>query len=425
MPGRPWPFTRRSGASCDEPRMDLKSGYPWWAIRNGLPQDFPRLENDLRCDIAIVGGGITGALIADEFAGRGYGVAVVEERDVGWGSTAASTALLQYEIDTQLVDLAKKIGDADALLAYRACVASVESMQSMLARMRDVGYRKSDSLYFASHRWHRRRLRAEFDLRKKHGFDVEWLDAADLRNRYGFDAPAAILNRPAAGVDPYRFALRLLQRVAKSGGHVFDRTRIAAIEPRSRGVLLRTESGQSIVAKHVVLAAGYATQRWLPRKVAKNRSSYAVISDPLDAGALDAFQTAMAWETARPYLYFRITPDNRLLVGGEDDAIDIPARRDRRVPKKATKLLDRMRGLFPDAVVVPAFSWAGTFAETEDGLPFFGPHASMGPRVHYAMAYGGNGITYSRLGAGLLRALVERRPHPLAKLFSFARIGAA
>jgi glycine/D-amino acid oxidase-like deaminating enzyme len=404
--------------------MDLKSGYPWWAIRNGLPCDFPRLERDLRCDVAIVGGGITGALIADEFAGHGHEVVVVEERDVGWGSTAASTALLQYEIDTHLLDLAKSVGEADALLAYRACVQSVEALEAMLARMRDVGYLRSDSLYFASRRRDRGRLRAEFEARERNGFQVEWLDQGAVRERYGFDAPAAIRNRPAAGVDPYRFALRLLRRVAKSGAGVFDRTRIAAIEPRSRDVLLRTGDGACIVARHVVLAAGYATQQWLPRKVAKNRSSYAIISDPLDAGVLAAFERTMAWETARPYLYFRITRDRRLLVGGEDDAVDIPARRDRRVPGKAEKLLQRMHRLFPDAAIVPAFSWAGTFAETADGLPFFGPHASLGPRVHFAMAYGGNGITYSRLGAGLLRARVERRGHPLARLFSFARVGA-
>jgi glycine/D-amino acid oxidase-like deaminating enzyme len=404
--------------------MDLKSGYPWWAIRNGLPCDFPRLERDLRCDVAIVGGGITGALIADEFAGHGHEVVVVEERDVGWGSTAASTALLQYEIDTHLLDLAKSVGEADALLAYRACVQSVEALEAMLARMRDVGYLRSDSLYFASRRRDRGRLRAEFEARERNGFQVEWLDQGAVRERYGFDAPAAIRNRPAAGVDPYRFALRLLRRVAKSGAVVFDRTRIAAIEPRSRDVLLRTGDGACIVARHVVLAAGYATQQWLPRKVAKNRSSYAIISDPLDAGVLAAFERTMAWETARPYLYFRITRDRRLLVGGEDDAVDIPARRDRRVPGKAEKLLQRMHRLFPDAAIVPAFSWAGTFAETADGLPFFGPHASLGPRVHFAMAYGGNGITYSRLGAGLLRARVERRGHPLARLFSFARVGA-
>ncbi|PZQ20291.1 MAG: amino acid oxidase, partial [Stenotrophomonas acidaminiphila] len=72
--------------------------------------------------------------------------------------------------------------------------------------------------------------------------------------------------------------------------------------------------------------------------------------------------------------------------------------------------------------LTPAFSWAGTFAETEDGLPFFGPHEQWGPRVHFAMAYGGNGITYSMLGAGLLRALIERRKHALWPLFSFQRM---
>lgn len=44
------------------------------------------------------------------------------------------------------------------------------------------------------------------------------------------------------------------------------------------------------------------------------------------------------------------------------------------------------------------------------------------PRVHFAMAYGGNGITYSRIGAALLRAGIHRRKHPLAELFGFGRI---
>ena len=129
----------------------------------------------------------------------------------------------------------------------------------------------------------------------------------------------------------------------------------------------------------------------------------------------------LVWETARPYLYLRTTADRRLLIGGEDDDVDIPARRDRRVDAKARRLMKRVAKLWPALDLTPTFAWAGTFAETEDGLPFFGPHAATGPRVHYAMAYGGNGITYSMLGAGLLGALIERRPHPLARLFAFER----
>jgi glycine/D-amino acid oxidase-like deaminating enzyme len=130
----------------------------------------------------------------------------------------------------------------------------------------------------------------------------------------------------------------------------------------------------------------------------------------------------MVWESARPYLYVRGTGDGRLLVGGEDDAIDIPARRDARVQKKQARLQRKLARVFPALDYVPAFAWAGTFAETADGLPFFGPHESHGPRVSFAMAYGGNGITYSMIGAGLVRASMERRKHALAPLFSFQRL---
>ena len=71
----------------------------------------------------------------------------------------------------------------------------------------------------------------------------------------------------------------------------------------------------------------------------------------------------------------------------------------------------------------PAFAWAGTFAETEDGLPWIGASPEHDRRLLFAMAYGGNGITYSMLGAGLIRALVERRKHPLQALFGFQRQG--
>ena len=242
--------------------MDLKSGYPWWAIRNGLPGAFPRLEQDLRCDVAVIGGGVTGALIADEFVRHGHAVVVIEQRDVGWGSTAASTALLQYEIDTPMTELARRYGEADALLAYRACLDAVPMLQAVAAGLRGVGFARSDSLYFASRRRHRSALQEEFALRRKHGFPVEWLEADAVRARHGFDAPCALLSHVAARVDPYRFAWRLLARVQRKGGAVHDRTRIARIGPAPAASTWHRD-GIGVRARHLVLACGYASQQWL------------------------------------------------------------------------------------------------------------------------------------------------------------------
>ncbi|MBD9468203.1 FAD-dependent oxidoreductase [Pseudoxanthomonas sp. PXM01] len=402
--------------------MDLKSGYPFWAVSNGLMQAFPRLASDHRCDVAVLGGGITGALIADELARHGLDVAVLEQRDIGWGSTAASTALLQYEIDTHLVDLAKRHGEADAALAYRACAEAIDQLQAVASAWRDVGFARNRSLYYASRRRDVRTLEDEHAARRRHGLQVELLSSTRVRDDYGFDAPAALLSTQAARVDPYRLTHRLLQRLRKQGASIFDRTCVVDIATTSRGVTLRTDTGLAVRASHLVLAAGYASQHWLKQRVARNRSSYAVISDPLPEADLGFLADTLLWETARPYLYARSTSDGRLLLGGEDDAVDIPAKRDARVQKKARTLLKRLEELFPGMAITPAFSWAGTFAETEDGLPFFGPHPQWGPRVHFAMAYGGNGITYSMLGAGLLRALIERKRHPLWPLFSFERL---
>ncbi|HEY8683677.1 MAG TPA: FAD-dependent oxidoreductase [Rhodanobacter sp.] len=402
--------------------MDLKSGYPYWAIKNGLMHAFPQLQEDLRCDVAVVGGGITGALIANELATHGHDVVVVEQRDIGWGSSAASTALLQYEIDTHMIDLARYYGEDDAVLVYRACAEAIPMLQALADDVEDVDFGRMRSLYYASRPRHVRVLKEELALRGQHGFAVEWLPAKTLRADYGIQAPGAILSQLGARVDPYRMAYRLFARLQQRGTRVFDRSRITRIDNSPHGVTLRSGDGMQLHAAHAVLAAGYANEQWLDQQVASNRSSYAFITDPLDPAQLRGLADTLVWESARPYLYMRSTGDGRLLVGGEDDSIDIPSRRDARVKKRAQRLAKKVARTMPDLQLTPAFAWAGTFAETADGLPFFGPHAQQGPRLQFAMAYGGNGITYSMLGAGLIRALIERRPHPLSELFSFGRL---
>ena len=401
--------------------MDLKSGYPFWAVKNGLGAVFPPLERDVRCDLLIIGGGITGALFADRFARDGLDVVVLDQRDVGWGSTAASTALLQYEIDTHAVDLAKRYDEASAVAAYRACLDAVKAVRRRAAQLR-VDQSPAESLYLASNRRDARDMADEFTLRLKHGIDVEWLGPAELRARYGAAAPGAILSRDAAWIDPYATALALLRAAVRAGARVHDRERVTELKATSRGVTATTESGARLRAERVVVAAGYESQRFLKDAVAKNRSSYAFATDHHVADEHAVLHGTMVWESARPYFYLRSTGDGRFVAGGEDDAIDIPARRDARVDGKAAKISKRIARALPDLQLTPAWAWAGTFAETFDGLPFLGPHPQWGPRVFFAMAYGGNGITFSQIGTEILAADLARRAHPLRDLFAFKRL---
>jgi len=402
-------------------KMDLKSGYPFWTVKNGLLTPFPQLNQDLQAETVIIGGGITGALIADELSRHGHRVVVLERRDVGWGSSAASTALLQYEIDTHMVHLAEQYGEANAVMAYRSCAEAIVSLERLAAELGNVAFSRQKSLYFANQEADVDALKAELAMRKRFGFDVAWLEQRAIEADYGFSAPGAILSSLAARIDPYRMAYHLLENVVRRGSQVFDRTQVEQLITDDDGVNVRLRNGATLRCQQVIIASGYESQTWLPAPVAANRSSYAFVTDPLPREVLGKLGHTLVWESARPYLYLRSTQEGRLLIGGEDDDEDIAERRDARVMEKARTLAAKVETLWPDLEINPTFCWGGTFAETDDGLPYFGPHEALGPRVHFAMAYGGNGITYSMIGAQLLRALIEGREHPLGALFSFQR----
>lgn len=172
--------------------MDLKSGFPFSAVKNGLMYAFPQLDADLSCDVVVMGAGITGALIADELASHGHDLVVVDQRDVCWGSTSASTALLQYEIDTHATDLVKRYDQASALLAYQSSLQAISDIGELAEAVGDVDFANCESLYYATSRADVSSLADEFAWRKQHGFPVRWLSDARLKGEYGLKAPASI-----------------------------------------------------------------------------------------------------------------------------------------------------------------------------------------------------------------------------------------
>jgi glycine/D-amino acid oxidase-like deaminating enzyme len=401
--------------------MDLKSGYPFWTVKNGLPAAFPPLLDDQTCEVLIVGAGITGALTASALADAGLDVIVIDKRDVGWGSTSASTALLQYEIDTELVALAKTFGDDPAVMAYRACEEAIGKIGEIASTLGRVGFQRMESLYVASHFLHQARVRREGEFRQQHGFDLQILGRRQLRDRFGVIAPLALLTPVAAQVDPYRLTYAIFGRLRRGGVRIFDRSAMLDWKAHADRIVVRADRGCSIRCRYLILAGGYESQKYLRQKVASNHSSYALVTEPMKEG-LGAMLDTLLWESARPYLYVRSTSDHRLLIGGEDDKLDLPLKRDAALPRKAARLLAKVHKMLPSLVLEQGFAWAGTFAETVDGLPFFGPHPQHGPRVHFAMAYGGNGIAFSQIGAEILRARIEGKAHPLRDFFSFERL---
>jgi glycine/D-amino acid oxidase-like deaminating enzyme len=400
--------------------MDLKSGTPLWPIQDGLIATYPSLKQHVSCDVAIIGGGISGALAAYHMAQAGVDTVVLEKRDIGYGSTSASTALLQYEIDTHLYELIEMLGERDAVRSYQVCLEAIGKTERLIAGLDDdCGFERKTSLYIASRKRDIAPLKREYETRRKYGFRLDWLDQADIEACFSFSAPAALLSYDAAQLDAYRLTHRLFQQAMRLGARVYDRSEVTRHEQGDGGVVLTTDRDCRVTARKVVFATGYESQNYLRRKAGTLKNSYALASEPLDhfEGWHDQ---CLIWETARPYFYLRTTPDGRAIIGGEDDSFHSPLKRDHSVERKSRKLAERFRAMFPAIDLEVAYAWGGTFGETKDGLAYIGATEEF-PNAYFVLGYGGNGVTYSAVAAEIVRDLYLGKPNPDAALFSFER----
>lgn len=401
--------------------MNLKAGYPFSLIKNGLVANYPKLEKDLRTDVVIMGGGISGALAAHYMIQKNIPCVIVDARSIGLGSSCASTSLLQYEIDIPLYRLTELIGKEAATRSYWLCKEAIDKLIELAAEIGFADIQKKKSLYYAAAKKDVAGLKKEFAARKKQGFKVQYLEDAAVFEKAGIYAPAAILSADAAQTDAYMFTHSLLQHNIKKGLQVYDRTTIRTITHTSKGVALLAENGCRIKAGKLIYATGYEVVKYIDKPIVKLQSTYATISETLSLERPYWNDDMLIWNTADPYLYMRTTPDNRIIVGGRDEDFYSPPKRDVLIAAKTKKLTNDFRKVFPHINLLPEFSWTGTFGSTKDGLPFIGSYKKL-PNSYFALGFGGNGITFSLIAAEIIADLITKKKNTDASIFSFDRV---
>lgn len=400
--------------------MNLTTGYPFGLINNGLPSDYPKLESDAKAEVVIIGGGISGALTAYYLNRAGIDCLLVDARTIGLGSTCASTSLLQYELDKPLHILISQVGRQAAIRAYTLCSESIDLLENITSKIRFPQFERKNSLYFAADIKDLAGLKQEYQARKNAGFQVRFLQEKDIIKQYGFSSTGGILSRQAAYTDAYLLTHALLQNSIPRGLKVCDRTRIDKIEYKKKGVKLSTTHGPFITARYVVNASGYEITEFIDKKIVTLHSTYAMVSENLSPEVPLWKDRALLWNTADPYLYIRMTRDKRIMIGGRDEPFYNPVQRDKLINKKSALLKKDFAKLFPDIKLLPEFRWAGTFGSTKDALPYIGSYDKT-PHTYYALGFGGNGITFSVIGAKMIRDLLTGRKNKDVDLFSFNR----
>lgn len=400
--------------------MRLRTFESFWLVKNGILYSYPSLQADLKTEILVIGGGITGALISHALMDAGYEVTLIDRRDIAMGSSSATTSMLQYEIDVPLYRLSEMIGEEAAASCYRAGIEAILDLKKLVEKHRiDCGFQMKSSLFIAHSKKAAGWLREEFEIRNKHRLGVRWLNASEVQEKYGLISHGAIWSETAASVDAYKLAHELIQLNVKRGMKVYDQTDIARFDTSGPEPKVILQTGQAIEANKIVCCTGFESTKMLKEQVADLFYTYVTISEE-GIQLNEHIQNTLIWNTADPYLYMRTTDDGRFLIGGEDSSFNFQFFQQKIKERKADKLATKMKQILPGIDFVEDFSWGGTFGVTKDGLPYIGKSPEY-ENTLFVLGFGGNGITFSAQGMEMIVAMLQGKKHPLEELYRFGR----
>jgi glycine/D-amino acid oxidase-like deaminating enzyme len=370
----------------------------------------------------IVGGGITGSLIAERLTRQGLDVVIIDRELPGRGSTAASTSMLLWEIDRSLSQLTEIYGFERAARAYHASLQAVAGLKSLVHQLGIAcELRDKQSLYLAAGNTSKELLR-EHQLRERARLPGDFLDHGMLLDAFEIARAGAIVSPGAADADPTQLAHGMLKVAVARGARIFQAEAIH-FDPAARSVGIQLKNGRQIDARSVALATGYVLPAIIHSTIQTMSSSWAIATKPQPQNIWKG--GALIWEDSKDYLYARSTSAGRIIIGGEDsDEVVEPEARDRLIPQKARALTQKLAALWPVADTDIEFRWAGTFDTTSDGLPLIGPVPGA-KGIFAAYGYGGNGITFSFLAAQLIGDLIAGSTSPLLDDFALDRDGSS
>lgn len=400
-------------------RLDLRTGTPVWSAYRAPRVAAARLGRDVSADVLVVGMGVSGAMMSEALTAAGMSVIAIDRRGPIKGSTAATTALVSFEIDQPLGRLADMIGRTRAERAWRRSRLAIDNLGARIAQLGiDCSLAERPSLYLAGSTLNASQLREEIETRKAAGLWCEFVTARTLGEEYGIAGDGAILSRGHLALDPRKLCSGLLSAAASRGARYYSPVETTGFEKVGDRLVAATTNGPTISAGAVVLATGYELMDIVPADGHRVISTWAIATRPQPRRLWR--DEAFVWEASDPYLYLRTTSDGRVVCGGEDEDFSDETKRDAAMSRKAGTIARKLGRLLPRIETKPQFVWAGSFGTTASGLPIIGRIPRRG-NLYAVLGYGGNGITFSQIASELVCAEIAGKRYSDADLFRFGR----
>ena len=375
----------------------------WYHQRPRPRRELPPLAVDTKAEIVVVGGGVAGLTCAQALSEHGRKVLLLERAFCGAGASGRSSGFITPDSEMELSDLVRSRGLERARRLWEFVVSGVDEIRHNIERHGiDCDFQVQDSLFLANSPKGASKVTREHDARTRVGYESTLYDAHTIRSVLtSKECCGGVRYSGTFGINAYLYCQAMRDILCESGVTILERSRVTEVgEGRVKA------NGFTVRADHVVLCVDHFLPELgeLPTEVYHLQTFLAATAPLTDAQISTIFPESrlMVWDSDLIYQYFRVTGDNRLLLGGSSAQYTYSRRQHQNAPRIVRKMRAFAHRKFPQAPVEIEYFWPGFIGVSKDFLPLAGQDQT---RRSISFVSGATGLAWA---AALGRYMAEK-----------------
>ncbi len=376
----------------------------WYVKRE---QTIPLREN-LAVDVVIIGGGMAGLSAAHAAVNKGKRVVLLEHYYCGSGATGKSSGFITPNAELSFTDYAKRFSFEDARIIWDCINSGVNDIRSAVTHYNfDCEYMPQDTLVIANTKKAMQQLTTEYNNLTRYNYKTALYDKNNICNSIGSSRYyGGVGYKDTFSINGYLYCQEMKKVLLSKGVQIFEETAVVAISDH----IVQSLHG-SVEAEYIIVCTDrFAPQMGLLKQDVYHAQTFLMLSEPLteeQARRLFPRKSLLVWDTELIYNYFRLTIDNRLLLGGGcllNTYARTPTHDSSYMFNKLTRYFAKM---FPDQSIQFSHMWPGLIGISKDIAPIIGRDKDK-QHIYYVSAATGLPIA-AALGRYAVEHLLDGR----------------
>jgi len=357
----------------------------WYLLRDEV---FP-CKQDMHADVVIVGGGMAGLAAAQAWNKRGKKVIVLEQYYCGSGATGKSSGFVTSQAELSLTDFIDRYNSDTAHMIWDFFLSGVQDIKNNILKHGFMcDYTPDNTLILANSLSAMKELEIEFCNYIKYGYQSVLYDADSIREQISSRAYfGGVAHEGTFGIDGYLYCQEMKKHLQGLGVLIFEETPVIEIQEHKVFTPYAT-----ITADYIIIC----TDKFMPELGMLSDDVYHAQTFVMASQILSDEQVKnifpdknfMCWDTDFIYNYFRITGQNRLLVGGGDFLSAYASQENHNYAPIIKKLTNYISVKFPQLKVQFEQVWPGLIGISKDIAPIAGRDKNN-PYIYYICAAAG------------------------------------